>query len=216
MLEILRCIFVQNLSKMGLLMFQWQHIFELTLTRNQPIQLNQSPQKFELCLEMIISTCVQNFSRIQCFILPWQHILWKVLLTNRVLKSVMTSLWRHFAIDLNKILYFCLLYQETSLCKIRAKSDKKQRSCKSGLVTLFLKIAQQFFVCEYFLLVPIDVPSFKLIEGQIKELQWVVPNPHPAENDQKSPGRIGLNWNNSANIQQKNSVLMSVLEYRNI
>ena len=34
----------------------------------------------------------------------------------------------------------------------------------------------QFLVCEYFLLIPIDVPSFKLIEGQIKELQGVVPN----------------------------------------
>ena len=60
------------------------------------------------------------------------------------------------------------------------------------IVTSFLKIAQQFFVCEYFLLRPIDVPSFKLIEGQIKELQGVVPNTPWAENDQKSPGRIGL------------------------
>ena len=60
------------------------------------------------------------------------------------------------------------------------------------IVTSFLKIAQQFFVCEYFLLIPIDVPSFKLIEGQIKELQGVVPNTPWAENDQKSPGRIGL------------------------
>ena len=38
------------------------------------------------------------------------------------------------------------------------------------IVTSFLKIALQFFVCEYFLVIPIDVPSFKLIEGQIKEL----------------------------------------------
>ena len=43
----------------------------------------------------------------------------------------------------------------------------------------FLKIAEQFFVCEYLLLIPIDVPSFKLIEGQIKELQEVVPNTPP-------------------------------------
>ena len=56
----------------------------------------------------------------------------------------------------------------------------------------FLKIAQQFFVCEYFLLIPIDVPSFKFIEGQIYELQGVVPDTPWAENDQKSPGRIGL------------------------
>ena len=32
---------------------------------------------------------------------------------------------------------------------------------------------------EYFLLIPIDVASFKLIEGQIKELQGVVPNTPP-------------------------------------
>ena len=47
-------------------------------------------------------------------------------------------------------------------------------------------------MCEYFLLMPIDVLSFKLIESQIKELQGVVPNIPRAENDQKSPGRIGL------------------------
>ena len=41
-------------------------------------------------------------------------------------------------------------------------------------------------MCEYFLLIPTDVPSFKLIEGQIKELQGVVPNTPRAENDQKT------------------------------
>ena len=76
---------VPTLSKIGLLMFPWQHIFKSALMRNQQTQLsnnvtvtlffNQSSQKFELSLEMIISTSVQNFSRIQCFILPWQHIL---------------------------------------------------------------------------------------------------------------------------------------------
>ena len=34
-------------------------------------------------------------------------------------------------------------------------------------------------MCEYFLLIPIDVPRFNLIEGQIKELQEVVPNTPP-------------------------------------
>ena len=62
-------------------------------------------------------------------------------------------------------------------------------------MTSFLKIAHQFSVCEYFLLIPIDVPSLKLTEGQIKELQGVISNTPPpprAENDQKSPGRIRL------------------------
>ena len=62
-------------------------------------------------------------------------------------------------------------------------------------MTSFLKIAQQFFVCEYFLLIPIDVPSFKLIESQIKELQGVVPNTPRAGNDQICPGRIELRIN---------------------
>ena len=62
------------------------------------------------------------------------------------------------------------------------------------IVTSFLKMAQQFSVCEYFLLIPIDVPSFKLIGGQIKELQGWYQTPLQAEleNDQKSPGRIRL------------------------
>ena len=58
-------------------------------------------------------------------------------------------------------------------------------------------------MCEYFLLIPIDVPSFKLIEGQIKELQGVVPNTSRAENDQTSPCRIGL----------KNHTLVLVLKF---
>ena len=62
------------------------------------------------------------------------------------------------------------------------------------IVMSLLKIAQQFFVCEYFLLIPIDVPSFKLIEGQLKELQGGTKHPR-AENDQKSLGIIGLNIN---------------------
>ena len=62
------------------------------------------------------------------------------------------------------------------------------------IVMSFLKIAWQIFGGEYFLLLPIDVSSFKLIEGQIKELQGVVPNTPCAENDQKSPGRVGLKF----------------------
>ena len=74
----------------------------------------------------------------------------------------------------------------------------------------FLKIALQFFVCEYFLLIPIDVPNFKLIEGQIKELLEVIPNiPSQAENDQKSPGRIGLKTTNFWTISTKHTVSMT-------
>ena len=57
-----------------------------------------------------------------------------------------------------------------NLSKIGQETKKLQK----WEMTSFPKIAQQFFVCEYFLLIPIDVPSFKLIEGHIKELQGVV------------------------------------------
>ena len=63
-----------------------------------------------------------------------------------------------------------------NLSKIGQETKKLQKMGNDIIVTLFLKIAQQFFVCEYFLLRPIDVPSFKLIEGQIKELQGMVSN----------------------------------------
>ena len=79
-----------------------------------------------------------------------------------------------------------------NLRKIGQEKKKLQKMGNDVIVTSFLNIAQQFFVCDYFLHIPIDVPSFKLIKGQIKELQGVVPNTPRAENDQKSPGRIGL------------------------
>ena len=43
-------------------------------------------------------------------------------------------------------------------------------------------------MCEYFLLLPTDAPRFKLIEGQIKKLQGVVPNtpPPPWEGPKKA------------------------------
>ena len=53
------------------------------------------------------------------------------------------------------------------------------------IVASFPTIAWQCSRCEYFLLIPIDVPSFKSIEGQIKELRGLVPNTTRAENDQK-------------------------------
>ena len=58
-----------------------------------------------------------------------------------------------------------------NLSKIRQETKKLQKMGNDIIVMSFLKIAQQIFVCEYFVLIPIDVPSFKLIEGQIKELQ---------------------------------------------
>ena len=48
------------------------------------------------------------------------------------------------------------------------------------------------FTVSSFLLITIDVPSFNSIEGQIKELQGVVPNTLDLESYQKSPDRIGF------------------------
>ena len=79
-----------------------------------------------------------------------------------------------------------------NLRKIGQETKKLQKIGNDIIVMSFLKIVQQFFVCEYILLIPIDVPSFQFIEGQIKQLQGVVPNIPQAENDQKSPGWIGL------------------------
>ena len=62
------------------------------------------------------------------------------------------------------------------LSKIGQETKKLQKMANHVIVTSFLKIAQQCFVCEYFLIIPIDVRSFKLIEGQIKDLQGVIPN----------------------------------------
>ena len=187
-------------------MFPWQHIFKSAFMRNQPIQLsndvavtlflNQSSQNFELSLEMTISTSVQNFSKIHGFKLPWQHILWRVLLTNWVLKIsddvIATSFINQFQ---QKFVFLFVIPRSISvqnLSKIGQETKKLQKMGNDVIVTSFLTIAQQFFVCEYWLLISIDVTSFKLIEGQIKELQGVVSNTPWPENDQKSPGRIGL------------------------
>ena len=63
-----------------------------------------------------------------------------------------------------------------NLSKIGQETMKLQKMGNYVIVTSFLKITQQFSVCEYLLVISIDVPSFKLVEGQIKELQGVVPN----------------------------------------
>ena len=77
---------------------------------------------------------------------------------------------------------FCIFvcYAKRHLCaKSEQNRTRNKEVAKMGndvIVISFLKIAQQCFVWEYFLLIPIDVPSFKLIEGQIKELQGVISN----------------------------------------
>ena len=149
-------IFVPNLSKIGLLMFPWQHIFESALMRNQPIQLsndvtvtlflNQSSQNFELSLEIIISTSVQSFSKIHCYKLPWQHILWRVLLTNRVLKIrddvILTSFLNQFQQNFVFLFVMPRGISVQNLSKIRQETKKLQKIRNDVIVTSFLKIAQ--------------------------------------------------------------------------
>ena len=77
-----------------------------------------------------------------------------------------------------------------NLSKTGQETKKLQKMGNDIIVTSFLKIGQQFFVCEYIFLIPIDIPSFKLIENQIKELQGVVPNTPGAENGQKGPDAL--------------------------
>ena len=63
--------------------------------------------------------------------------------------------------------FFC--NTKKHLCtKFEQNRTRNKGVAKMGNNVIF-KIAQQFFVCEWFLVIPIDVPSFKLIEGQIKE-----------------------------------------------
>ena len=170
-------------------MFPWQYISESTLMQNQAIQLsngvtvtlflNQSSQNLERFLEMIITISAQNFSRIQCFILPWQHILWRVLFQIGSSKSVMTSCDVIFQSISTKFCNFVCytkkhLYAKFEQNRIRNKEvarNKKWHHCD-----VISKNSSAIFLCEYFLLIPIDVPSFKFIEGQLKELQGMVPN----------------------------------------
>ena len=57
-----------------------------------------------------------------------------------------------------------------NLSKIRQETKKLSKMGNDDIVTSFLKIAQQF-LC-------VSIPSFKLIEDQIKE-QGVVPSTSP-------------------------------------
>ena len=101
-------------------------------------------------------------------------------MTNLVLKISDDVIVTSFLNQSQQNFVLCLFFQEALLLQ------KLQKVGNDVIVTSFLKIALQFFVCEYFVLIPIHVPSLKLIEGQIKELQGMVPNTPLAENDQKA------------------------------
>ena len=69
-----------------------------------------------------------------------------------------------------------------NLSKIGQETKKLQK----WEMTSFLKIAQQFFVCIFYSCLLMYHVSKK------RNYRGVVPNTPGAENDQKSPGRIGL------------------------
>ena len=100
-----------------------------------------------------------------------------MLLTNQVLKIsddvIVTSFINQ---SQQNFLFLFVIPKVQNLSKIGQETKKLQKMVNDVTVTSFLKKAQQFFVCEYFSIIPIAMQSFKLIEGQIKELQGVVPN----------------------------------------
>ena len=131
--------------------------------QNQPIQLsndvtvtlflNQSSENFEPSLEMIISTSVQNFSRTMLHIAMATHSL----------KGIFDKLdpqnqwWRHCDVISQSIsTKFCIFvcYTKRHLwAKFEQNRTRNKEVAKKGndvIVTSFLKIAQQFCVCEYF------------------------------------------------------------------
>ena len=73
-----------------------------------------------------------------------------------------------------------------NLSKIGQETKKLQKMGNDVIVTSFLKIAQQFFVCIFYSCLLMYHVSKKGITGG-----WYQ-TPPGAENDQKSPGRIGL------------------------
>ena len=104
-------------------MFPWQHILETALIQNWAIRIssavivmlffNQSSQNLEIFLEMISSTSVQSFSNTF-----FEDHLGKIGSKKSVMTLVMTSLSRQLSVNLSKILYFCLYYQDASLYEI--------------------------------------------------------------------------------------------------
>ena len=141
LLGIVRCTFVQNLRKIELFTFSWQHILETALMLNGAIQLsnyvtvtlflNQSLQTFEVFLEMICGTSVHNFSRKKCFILSWQHILLRVLRQNRIIEIIDDVTVTSFCNQSQQNFVFLFVMPRSIL----VKSDKKERSCKKWQIT---------------------------------------------------------------------------------
>ena len=114
--------------------------------------LNQSLQNFEVFLEMISSTSVQNFSREKCLILKWQHILLRVLRQNRVLEIINDVIVMSFSNQCQQTFVFFFVIPRSisvqNLSKIGRETKKFRKIGNDVIVTSFLKITQQFFVCE--------------------------------------------------------------------
>ena len=168
---------------------------------NQPIQLsndvtvtlflNQFSQNFEQCLEMIINTSVQNFIRIQCFILQWKtHSL-----NGTFDKSgPQNQQWRNCDVISQLIsTKFCIL---VCYAKISAKLNKKQRSFKKWeTMSLWLlsKNSSAIFCVWVFFTRTYLCTKFQVDWRSDKGITGGGTKHPPAENDQKSPSRIGLN-----------------------
>ena len=115
---------------------------------------NQSQQILVILLKVLSCIFLPNLSKIGLLIFPWQHIFEGYFRQMQFSKSVMTSLWRHFFINLNKFsyhTYWCTKFQ------VDWRSDKG--------------------------------------------LQEVGPKTSWAENDQKSPDRIGLKYGNKVKFK---------------
>ena len=159
----LSCTFVQNLSKIELFMFPWQHILETALMQNGAIQLsndvtvtlflNQSLQTFEVFLEMISGTSVQNFIRNKCFILLWQHILLRVFKQNRVLEIIDDVTVTSFCNQSQQNFVFLFAIPKKHHCTKFEQSRKRNNEVEKRndvIMTSFLKIAEQFLCLRSF------------------------------------------------------------------
>ena len=88
---------------------------------------------------------------------------------------------------------FCIFvcYTKRHLCrKFEQNRTRNKEVVKIGndITDYISKNSSSIFCVWVFLLIPIHVPSFKLIEGQIKELQGVVPKTPQVLEWPKKPG----------------------------